>query len=86
MLERLLRNAEIRGKDATGVCFTDPQRGMVIVKDGKPAREFLRDNKEYEKERENFPAIVLGHKPQRKRQQVQKIIKTIILFSPRNLE
>lgn len=61
MMDRLLRGAEVRGKDATGICFIDSQRGMVIIKDGKPAREFLYNDEAYKKESENFPSIVLGH-------------------------
>ena len=61
MMDRLLRNAEIRGREATGVCFVDPEKGMVIVKDGKPARDFVYKNEEYLKIKENLPAIVLGH-------------------------
>lgn len=61
MMDRLLRGAEIRGHDATGICFIDQERGMVVVKDGKPAKTFVTNNEEYMKESENFPSIVLGH-------------------------
>lgn len=61
MMERLLLGSQTRGRDATGICFIDSQRGMVVVKDGKPASQFVFENPEYLKEKENFSSIVLGH-------------------------
>lgn len=61
VMDSMLVAASSRGVDATGVCFIDPERGMVIVKDGKKAFDFIRENKEYLTEKKNFPAIVLGH-------------------------
>jgi glucosamine 6-phosphate synthetase-like amidotransferase/phosphosugar isomerase protein len=61
VMDRILVAASGRGTDATGICFVDPNRGMVIVKDGKKAYDFIREDKAYLEERKNFPAIVLGH-------------------------
>lgn len=61
VMDKLLLAAQKRGTDATGICFVDPKRGMVIVKDGKRAWDFVRENPQYKEERANFPAIVLGH-------------------------
>lgn len=61
MMDRLLKGAEIRGRDATGICFIRPESGMVIVKDGQEPRKFVHENVDYKKESENFPSIVLGH-------------------------
>lgn len=60
-MNRLLEGAASRGHDATGVCFIDPEKGMQVIKDGKPAREFVRENSQYMEARKNFPSIVLGH-------------------------
>lgn len=61
MMDRLLRNAEIRGRDATGICYVNPEGKMVIIKDGKQAKDFIYSNQDYLQAKENFPAIVLGH-------------------------
>lgn len=61
MMDRLLFYAQVRGDDATGIAFIDQKRGLVVVKDGKPAKEFINSHKGYLEEKDSLPAIVIGH-------------------------
>ena len=59
-LSELLKQAESRGNDATGIAFTDPKAGLTVVKNGVDADTFV-ESEEYEKITHSLPAIVMGH-------------------------
>jgi glucosamine 6-phosphate synthetase-like amidotransferase/phosphosugar isomerase protein len=59
-IERLLRESQFRGSDATGVAFTHPERGLFVLKDGVKAEEFV-GTKQFKALHDTLPSIVIGH-------------------------
>jgi len=61
LLTRLLQESTIRGADATGVAFTHPETGkLVVVKDGESATTFTK-TPEFRALEGILPPVVIGH-------------------------
>jgi glucosamine 6-phosphate synthetase-like amidotransferase/phosphosugar isomerase protein len=59
-MERLLRESQSRGHDATGLAFVHPENGLVVLKNGVKAEEFVI-SKDFKALHECLPNIVIGH-------------------------
>jgi glucosamine 6-phosphate synthetase-like amidotransferase/phosphosugar isomerase protein len=59
-LRNLLYYSEVRGKDATGIAFINPDGKLSVIKNGMPAEKFIGSD-EFTAVKDSLPAITIGH-------------------------
>lgn len=60
ILRDLLLHSSIRGSEATGIAFVDPDKGLTVIKDGKAPTAFTESDM-FKEALPKLPAIVMGH-------------------------
>lgn len=59
-LNELITFSAVRGDDATGIAYIDPDKGLTVLKDGVKPQDFILSDA-YLAATENLPAIVMAH-------------------------